>query len=72
MRSDPTAVVSKEIFSKNSFPYLELRRPFILGLAERKWKATVSHWFVRYVPLSFYSRLVGTYMMSVFTYVQYM
>ena len=27
--------------------YLELRRPFILGLAEGKWKPTLSHYFLR-------------------------
>lgn len=31
MRLDPTAVVEKSLFLRNSFPYLEVRRPFILG-----------------------------------------
>jgi len=47
MKVDPTAVVSWSIFSNNQFPYLEVRRPFILGTAELKWKATIAHWFVR-------------------------
>jgi len=47
MKVDPTAVVSTEIFYHNQLPYLELRRPFILGLSQRKWKATISHWFVQ-------------------------
>jgi len=47
MRADPTKVVSAEIFLENQFCYLELRRPFILGLAEKQWKATISHFFVR-------------------------
>lgn len=49
MSRDPTAVVSKDIFFRNPLPYLELRRPFILGLAEKQWRATISHWFVRSV-----------------------
>ena len=47
MRQDPTAVVSWDLFRRNQLCYLELRRPFILGLAERKWKATLSHYFAR-------------------------
>uniref|UniRef100_A0A7S4U6L0 Deacetylase sirtuin-type domain-containing protein n=1 Tax=Paramoeba aestuarina TaxID=180227 RepID=A0A7S4U6L0_9EUKA len=47
MQIEPTAVVSWELFQDNSFPYLELRRPFILGVAEAKWKASRSHWFLR-------------------------
>jgi len=47
MSLDPTAVVSWRVFGQNQLPYLELRRPFILGLAEGKWKATISHFFVR-------------------------
>ena len=45
MSADPTYVVSWDIFSQNAFPYLEVRRPFILGTAERKWKATLAHRF---------------------------
>jgi len=47
MKMDPTAVVSWEVFKDNAFPYLELRRPFILGTAERKWKPTLAHWFIK-------------------------
>jgi NAD-dependent SIR2 family protein deacetylase len=49
MVRDPTAVVSRELFTSNPFPYLELRRPFILGTAEHQWKATASHCFFRCV-----------------------
>eukprot|EP00760_Papus_ankaliazontas_P029584 PhM_4_TR4301/c1_g1_i1/m.25657 len=46
MTNDPTYVVNRELFLRNPFPYLELRRPFILGLAEgQKWLPTVSHRF---------------------------
>ena len=49
MTLDPTAVVSKQIFYQNAFPYLELRRPFILGVASDvpQWKATLGHYFMR-------------------------
>lgn len=46
MRMDPTAVVDFRLFNVNQFPYLEVRRPFILGTAEQKWKATLSHFFL--------------------------
>ena len=46
MSLDPTYVVSWDIFSHNAFPYLEVRRPFILGTAEQKWKATLAHRFI--------------------------
>ena len=45
MEYDPTYVVEKEMFLSNSFPYLEVRRPFILGTYEQKWKKTLSHVF---------------------------
>jgi len=46
MKHDPTFVVNKRLFLANQLCYLELRRPFILGLAESKWKATIAHWFI--------------------------
>ena len=46
MRMDPTYVVAWDIFQDNAFPYLEVRRPFILGVREQKWKATIAHRFV--------------------------
>ena len=45
MAANPTAVVEKSMWFENPFPYLEVRRPFILGTRERKWKATLSHRF---------------------------
>jgi NAD-dependent deacetylase sirtuin 2 len=47
MRRDPTTAVSSGLFRTNQLPYLELRRPFILGVAERRWKPTLAHWFAR-------------------------
>lgn len=45
MESDPTYVVEKSMFMRNAFPYLEVRRPFILGTRERRWRATIAHRF---------------------------
>jgi NAD+-dependent protein deacetylase sirtuin 2 len=47
LRSNPTAVVDIRLFSQNQFPYLEVRRPFILGTAEKQWKPTLGHFFIR-------------------------
>lgn len=45
MRQDPTAVVERTMFLQNQFPYLEVRRPFILGTQDYAWKATLAHHF---------------------------
>lgn len=47
MKHDPTTVVSWSLFRNNQFPYLEVRRPFILGTAEQSWKATAAHYFIK-------------------------
>ena len=47
MRSNPTAVVDIDLFSQNPFPYLEVRRPFILGTQLKKWKPTLGHFFIK-------------------------
>jgi len=49
MRRDPVHVVTKEMFFQNPFPYMEVRRPFILGVQSQKWKATLSHWFMKFL-----------------------
>lgn len=45
LERDPTYVVSWDIFQNNPLPYHEVRRPFILGTGEKKWKPTASHHF---------------------------
>ena len=45
MKSDPTYVVTWDIFQNNQFPYMEVRKPFILGTHDHKWKATITHRF---------------------------
>ena len=47
MKYDPTTVISWELFRVNPLPYMEVRRPFILGTAESRWKLTVAHLFPR-------------------------
>ncbi|GBG32048.1 NAD-dependent deacetylase sir2D [Hondaea fermentalgiana] len=47
MARDPTAVVSWTIFRENQLPYLELRRPFILGINEGRWKPSLAHYFLQ-------------------------
>ena len=47
MRIDPTAVVSWDLFKQNPLPYLEVRRPFILGMGAGEWEGTVAHYFAK-------------------------
>lgn len=47
LRHDPTLVVSWELFRKNPLPYLEVRREFIIGVADQRWKSTAGHFFIR-------------------------
>ena len=47
MVEEPTTVVSWSLFRKNPFPYLEVRRPFIIGTQEAKWKMTIGHYFAK-------------------------
>ena len=53
MSIDPTAVVSWDVFGVNQLPYLELRKPFMLGvLGDQTTDAgayfpTLSHLFIR-------------------------
>jgi NAD-dependent SIR2 family protein deacetylase len=46
MAQDPTYVVSWDVFQHNAFPYLEVRRPFILGTQQQRWKPTIAHRFM--------------------------
>lgn len=47
MKGNLTAVVDFSLFRENQFPYLEVRRPFILGTFENFWKATAAHFFIQ-------------------------
>ena len=43
---DPTLALDKGMFLRNPLPMLELKRDFILGTNESRWKATIAHRFV--------------------------
>ena len=43
---DPTLALDKGMFLENPLPCLELKRSFILGTQERRWRATLAHRFV--------------------------
>eukprot|EP00037_Helgoeca_nana_P017652 m.167185 g.167185 ORF g.167185 m.167185 type:complete len:371 (-) comp24085_c0_seq2:261-1373(-) len=49
MKGNPQYVVEKSLFFANQFPYMEVRRPFVLGTQQQQWKATISHWFIRFL-----------------------
>lgn len=49
LKENASAVMGQALFLDNPFPYLELRRPFILGTQRREWKASLSHWFVKFL-----------------------
>jgi NAD+-dependent protein deacetylase sirtuin 2 len=51
MEMDPTHVVSWDVFRNNALPYLEVRRPFILGTHEGRWRATIAHRFAELLHL---------------------
>lgn len=44
---NPTLVVDNDLFEINQFPYLEVRRPFIIGSYEKLWKPTLAHYFIK-------------------------
>lgn len=47
MQRNPTLVVDYDLFRVNQFPYLEVRRPFIIGTAQSQWKPTAAHYFIQ-------------------------
>ena len=46
IREDPTVALEQGLFLQNPLPCLEVKRPFILGTHEKRWKATIAHRFV--------------------------
>uniref|UniRef100_A0A7S4SB83 Deacetylase sirtuin-type domain-containing protein n=2 Tax=Alexandrium monilatum TaxID=311494 RepID=A0A7S4SB83_9DINO len=44
---DPEWAASIELFKENPLPLLEVKRGFIRGLAQRLWRPTAAHFFVR-------------------------
>lgn len=47
IRNNPTHLLSSEFFEKNQLPLLEAKRSLILKLLEKKYKPTLTHWFLR-------------------------
>jgi len=46
IRDEPTLALDKGMFLRNPLPMLELKRDFILGTHQSRWKATLAHRFV--------------------------
>jgi NAD+-dependent protein deacetylase sirtuin 2 len=46
IRLDPTIALDQHMFLQNPLPCLELKRDFILGTKEQRWKATLAHRFI--------------------------
>jgi NAD+-dependent protein deacetylase sirtuin 2 len=65
MTRDPTNVVNWEIFRDNSFPYLEVRRPFILGTRNHQWKATIAHRFAELLQTKTQTKLTRVYTQNI-------
>jgi len=65
MERDPTYVVSWDIFRNNPLPYLEVRRPFILGTQRRKWKATIAHRFFELLHAKLPEKLTRVYTQNI-------
>ena len=49
IRQDPSYCLDQHLFLENPLPCLEVNREFILGVRDRKWKATLAHRFVEYL-----------------------
>ncbi|GAX18854.1 hypothetical protein FisN_26Hh156 [Fistulifera solaris] len=45
IQHDKTFALDQHLFLENPLPCLELKRDFILGVAERRWKPTLAHRF---------------------------
>ena len=43
---DPSYSLDQHLFMENPLPCLEVNREFVLGVQERRWKATLAHRFV--------------------------
>eukprot|EP00536_Pseudo-nitzschia_multiseries_P010322 jgi/Psemu1/326008/estExt_fgenesh1_pg.C_3090016 len=46
IEADPSYSLDQHLFMENPLPCLEVNREFILGVRERRWKATLAHRFV--------------------------
>ena len=64
MEEDPTSVLSWEVFKNNAFPYLEVRRPFILNTCQQLWKSTIAHRFAELLHMKT-SKLTHVYIQNI-------
>jgi len=46
IHADPSYALDQHLFLENPLPCLEVNRDFVLGIYERRWKATLAHRFV--------------------------
>jgi NAD+-dependent protein deacetylase sirtuin 2 len=46
IEENPSFVLDQHLFNENPLPCLEVNREFILGVQDRKWKATLAHRFI--------------------------
>ena len=65
MEQDPTYVVHWDVFKENPFPYLEVRRPFILGTRNQRWKATIAHRFAELLHTKTNDKLTRVYTQNI-------
>ena len=65
MEQDPTYVVHWDVFKENAFPYLEVRRPFILGTRNQRWKATIAHRFAELLHTKTNDKLTRVYTQNI-------
>jgi NAD-dependent deacetylase sirtuin 2 len=65
IRHDPTYCLDQHLFLENPLPCLEVNREFILGLRDRKWKATLAHRFVELLQTQGNNRLCRLYTQNI-------
>lgn len=65
IRHDPSYCLDQHLFMANPLPCLEVNREFILGVKERKWKATLSHRFVEMLQTKTGGKLTRLYTQNI-------
>mmetsp|Transcript_13690 Transcript_13690/g.15208 ORF Transcript_13690/g.15208 Transcript_13690/m.15208 type:complete len:476 (+) Transcript_13690:98-1525(+) len=65
IRNDPTYCLDQHLFLENPLPCLEVNREFILGVRDRKWKATLAHRFFELLNTQFQGKLCRLYTQNI-------
>lgn len=65
IRQDKTYCLDQHLFLENPLPCLEVNREFILGVRDRKWKATLAHRFVELVNTQLPDKLCRLYTQNI-------